>query len=104
MNQKIQGITVRDNYPDYPQDLKDWELWQLRENHEIGIRKALISCGSMNSKFHIMSWKGKISQAAIEKEGHSTLDLLNCSCYTNWLKARADKLLPFVISGKPYPR
>jgi len=88
MSKSIQGVEVRDNYPDYPKNLKDWELWQIMENHEIGIRSALTSCGSMDSKFHVRSWKGRISQDAIEKQGHNHLDLRSCRCYLDWIQEK----------------
>ena len=50
MSKVIQGVSVRDKYPDYPKNLKDWQLWQIMENHMIGIRTALTSCGCMNHK------------------------------------------------------
>ena len=104
MSKIVQGITVRDHYPDYPQDLKDWELWQIKEAHEIGIRTALTSCGCMDSKFHIRSWKGKTSTDAMEKHGHSHLGLLKCSCFINWSKVVSKKLLPYVFNGQLYTR
>ena len=94
MSKIVQGISVRDNYPDYPKELKDWQLWQVMENHEIGVRTALVKDKAMDHKFQIRSWH-TTSKQAIENEGHSNLAPHQCSCYLKWIKARAGTLLPF---------
>jgi len=67
--------------------LKHWKRWQVMENHHNGLKKGLTACGSMDSKGHIRSWKGKVSIDAMLKEGHNYLALEKCSCYHDWLKA-----------------
>ena len=81
----IHGVHVRPNYPDYPKNLKDWEFWQVCENHTIGTRIALRSCGCMDDKFHIRRWH-KEAREVMKKHGHSTLDVKQCSCYSDWTK------------------
>jgi hypothetical protein len=87
MSKIIQGVSVRDHYPDYPKDLKDWELWQIMENHEIGIRTALTEDKAMDSKWQIRSWH-KTTLGIMEKHGHNNLAYKQCSCYRDWMKAK----------------
>ena len=87
MPKTLHGVSVRDNYPDYPKDIADWKEWQVCENHEIGCRAALVKDGCMSApKFQIRSWK-KTTYAALEAEGHTSLSLRQCSCYAKWSKA-----------------
>lgn len=90
MNNTIQGLEI----VDFPKNLKDWELWHVLHNHEIGIRTALTEDKAMDSKWQMRSWH-KTTQGIMEKHGHNSLDIKKCKCYLDVIKARG---APFLLS------